>query len=82
MKDEIKRIEKDQNKRKMVAYSRISDCAKHPLDQDLEEHSDFGKIDHVGFDFSGDWVAVNGEKNRGGSASGMVVLKNSVTAAM
>lgn len=82
LKDEIKRIEKDQNKRKTVAYSRISDCAKHLLEQDLEEHSDFGKIDHVGFDFSGDWVAINGEKNRSGSASGMVVLKNSVAAAM
>lgn len=82
LKDEIKRIEHDQNKRKTVAYSRISDCAKLLLDQDLEEHSDFGKIDHVGFDFSGDWVAINGDKNRGGSASGMVVLKNSVAAAM
>lgn len=82
LKDEIKRIEQEQNKRKTVAYSRISECAKHLLNQDLEEHSDFGKIDHVGFDFSGDWVAINGDKNRGGSASGMVVLKNSVTAAM
>ncbi|MBM1535392.1 hypothetical protein JQU66_18285, partial [Sulfitobacter mediterraneus] len=44
--------------------------------------SDFDKIDHVGFEFSGDWVAINGDKNRGGSASGMVVLKNSVAAAM
>lgn len=82
LKDDIKRIERDQNKRKRVAYSRISDCAKGLLDQDLTEHSDFGEIDHVGFDFSGDWVAINGDKNRGGSASGMVVLKNSVAAAM
>ena len=82
LKNEIKRIEYDQNKRKLVAYSRISDCAKRLLEQDLEEHSDFGKIDHVGFEFAGDWVAINGEKNRGGSASGMVVLKNSVAEAM
>ena len=82
LKDDIKRIEKEQNKRKLTAYSRISDCAKALLEQDLEEHSDFGRIDHVGFEFSGDWVAINGDKNRGGSASGMVVLKNSVAAAM
>jgi hypothetical protein len=82
LKNDIKRIERDQHKRKLLAYSRISDCAKGLLEQDLEEHSDFGKIDHVGFEFSGDWVAINGEKNRSGSASGMVVLKNSVAAAM
>jgi uncharacterized small protein (DUF1192 family) len=82
LKDDIKRIEREQNKRKLTAYSRISDCAKALLEQDLEEHSDFDRIDHVGFEFSGDWVAINGDKNRGGSASGMVVLKNSVAAAM
>lgn len=82
LKNDIKRIEREQNKRKLTAYSRISDCAKVLLEQDLEEHSDFDRIDHVGFEFSGDWVAINGDKNRGGSASGMAVLKNSVAAAM
>ncbi|WP_189635740.1 hypothetical protein [Rhizobium grahamii] len=47
------------------------------LDQDLQEHSDFGDVQHVSFSFADDWVAINGEKNRRGSASGMVILKNS-----
>ncbi|MBO9411764.1 MULTISPECIES: AAA family ATPase [unclassified Ruegeria] len=82
LKDEIARIEQAQKKRKSIAYTAISDSAKGLLEKDLKEHSDFGEIKYVNFDFSGDWVAINNEKNRAGSASGMVVLKNSFSAAM
>jgi uncharacterized protein YoxC len=82
LKKKIESIERQQKNRKSRAYSLISREAKKLLDGDLEEHSDFGDIEHVSFDFAGDWIAVNGEKNRAGSASGMVVLKNSFAAAM
>lgn len=82
LKREIEGIERSQNKRKQTAYTLVSNQAKALLDQDLQEHSDFGKIDHVSFSFADDWVAINGEKNRAGSASGMVILKNSFALAM
>jgi cell division septum initiation protein DivIVA len=82
LKSEIEALLRAQGKRKMEAYTLISNEAKKLLDQDLEEHSDFGDVTNVSFEFSGDWVAINGEKNRAGSASGMVILKNSFAAAM
>jgi hypothetical protein len=82
LKAEIDAILRAQGKRKLEAYTLISNETKKLLDQDLQEHSDFGDVANVSFDFSGDWVAVNGEKNRAGSASGMVVLKNSFAAGM
>lgn len=80
LKQEIEAITLGQASRKARAYSRISAETKALLDQDLEEHSDFGDVTHVNFDFGGDWVAINGDKNRAGSASGMVILKNSFAA--
>jgi predicted nuclease with TOPRIM domain len=77
LKDEIEAITTGQAKRKQVAYTRVSSIAKAILDSDLKEHSDFGKVDYVSFNFAGDWIAVNDDKNRSRSASGMVVLKNS-----
>jgi hypothetical protein len=82
LKAEIEAILRAQDKRKLEAYTRISNETKKLLDQDLQEHSDFGDVANVSFEFSGDWIAINGEKNRAGSASGMVVLKNSFTAGM
>lgn len=82
LKSEIDAIQRSQNKRKQVAYSLVSKQTKILLDQDLEEHSDFGDIEHVSFSFADDWVAINGEKNRAGSASGMVILKNSFALGM
>ena len=82
LQEEIAAIERAQASRKQRAYTLISSRAKAFLDADLEEHSDFGDVSHVGFSFSEDWVAVNGEKNRARSASGMVILKNSFAAAM
>lgn len=82
LKAEIEAILRAQGKRKFEAYTLISRETKKLLDQDLQEHSDFGDIANVSFEFSGDWVAINGEKNRAGSASGMVLLKNSFAAGM
>ncbi|MCG6116173.1 MAG: hypothetical protein MEQ84_13355 [Mesorhizobium sp.] len=82
LKAEIEALLRAQGKRKLEAYTLISRQTKKFLDQDLEEHSDFGEVANVSFDFSGDWVAINGEKNRAGSASGMVILKNSFAAGM
>lgn len=80
LKDEIEAIVHSQATRKVQAYSRISSETKALLDRDLQEHSDFGDVTHVSFDFGGDWTAINGDKNRAGSASGMVILKNSFAA--
>jgi len=77
LKGEIEAIQRGQNIRKGSAYTLVSNQTKVLLDQDLEEHSDFGDVEHVSFSFADDWVAINGEKNRSGSASGMVILKNS-----
>lgn len=82
LQQEIEAIEHAQRGRKHQAYSLIAVGTKNLLEKDLEEHSDFGDISHVNFSFSDDWVAINGEKNRARSASGMVILKNSFAAAL
>jgi hypothetical protein len=81
LKAEIEAINRSQDQRKRSAYTMISNEAKGLLEKDLEEHSDFEKIDYVNFSFAEDWIAINNDKNRAGSASGMVVLKNSFAAA-
>jgi len=82
LKGEIEAIQRAQNKRKLSAYTLVSKQTKGVLDQDLQEHSDFGDVEHASFSFADDWVAINDEKNRAGSASGMVVLKNSFALGM
>jgi hypothetical protein len=82
LKGEIEAIQRNQNKRKLSAYTLVSKQTKRLLDEDLQEHSDFGEVEHVSFSFADDWVAINGEKNRSGSASGMVILKNSFVLGM
>lgn len=81
LKAEIEAISRSQDQRKRSAYTMISNEAKALLEEDLEEHSDFEKIDYVNFSFADDWIAINNDKNRAGSASGMVVMKNSFAAA-
>ena len=76
-KARIEATEASQRRRKRVAYTAISEKTKALLKRDMEEHSDFGEVESVTFDFGGDWIAINGDKNRVGSASGMVILKNS-----
>lgn len=81
LKGEVEAVSRSQDQRKRSAYTMISNEAKALLDDDLEEHSDFGQVDYVNFSFADDWIAINNDKNRAGSASGMVVLKNSFAAA-
>lgn len=82
LRGEIDAIQRAQNKRKLLANTLVSTQAKQLLDRDLQEHSDFGDVQHVSFSFADDWIAINNEKNRGGSASGMVILKNSFALAL
>lgn len=77
MKDRISATQTAQQRRKSIAYTSISETMKQIIDDDLKEHSDFGEVNSITFDFADDWIAINGDKNRVGSASGMVVLKNS-----
>jgi hypothetical protein len=77
LKTEIDAISTSQQHRKALAYTEVSSKAKEVLDQDLAEHNDFGVVTHVSFSFAEDWIAINDDKNRSRSASGMVVLKNS-----
>jgi energy-coupling factor transporter ATP-binding protein EcfA2 len=81
LRNEVEAISRSQDQRKRSAFTLISSEAKALLDRDLEEHSDFGQVEHVDFSFAEDWIAINKDKNRAGSASGMVVLKNSFAAA-
>lgn len=82
LKAEIEAISRAQGNRKREAFTLISNRTKALLDKDLQEHSDFGEVANISFQFSGDWIAINGNKNRAGSASGMVILKNSFAAGM
>lgn len=77
MQDRIKASEATQRKRRSIAYTAIADNTKSLLDKDLDEHSDFGEINSINFSFSEDYIGINDNKSRVGSASGMVVLKNS-----
>ncbi len=79
---DVEAIQRAQGRRKMSAYTLVSKQTKSLLDEDLQEHSDFGEIDHVSFSFAEDWIAINDETNRAGSASGMVILKNSFALGM
>lgn len=81
LRGEVEAIGRSQDQRKRSAYTLISNEAKALLDDDLDEHSDFDAIDYVNFDFADDWIGINNDRHRAGSASGMVVLKNSFAAA-
>lgn len=82
MKDRIAATEEAQKKRRLIAYSEITRNWMELLSRDLQDHSDFEGLELLGFNFAGDWLAVNGDKNRIGSASGMAVLKNSFLLAL
>lgn len=45
---------------------------------DLPQHNDFEQLDRFNYSFEDDWFAINGEPNITTSASGMVVVKNSL----
>lgn len=77
MKDRIGATEDAQKKRKLTAFTAIAHHWMTLVEKDLQDHSDFEGLKNLTFSFPGDWLAVNDNKNRVGSASGMVILKNS-----
>ncbi len=77
LKARIDLLEYAQVRRRAVVAELVQKNVKYLLSMDLEQHSDFGEIDTFSFDFSSDLMVVNGDADRVGSASGMVVLKNS-----
>ncbi len=77
LKAQIETTSDAQTRRKQIAYTAVSENVKRLIARDLPEHNDYGDVRSFSFDFAGDWMAINGDKNRVGSASGMVVLKNS-----
>jgi hypothetical protein len=79
---DIYKREAGQERRKQVAFEEVENFTMGLLERDDAENSDFGDVDSVSFDFAGDWIALNGNKNRVGSASGMVILKNSFLLAL
>ena len=56
----------------------IATQTKRVLEKDLKEHNDFEALDKFNFSFEDDWFAINGDPNITTSASGMVVVKNSL----
>lgn len=76
---EIEIINSQRQKRESKVKTEISHFAGEFLKGDLEEQNDFlQELDYVAFDFADDWMAINGERNVSKSASGMVILKNSL----
>src|SRR3546814_7317726 len=63
LKAEIEAISRAQGNRKREALTLISNRTKALLDKDLQEHSDFGEVANVSFEFSGDWIAINGDRS-------------------
>lgn len=76
--DEISAIELSQAKRRGTVYSNIAERTKWVLQQDISEHNDFDHIEKFDFSFEDDWFSINGDPNISTSASGMVVVKNSL----
>ncbi len=80
--DRIRVLEHAQRSRAMTVARVVEGNMKYLLSMDLEQHSDFGEVDSFAFDFASDLMALNGDPDRVGSASGMVVLKNSFLLAL
>ena len=76
LKTRVDAIGVAQDKRKRIALTAVAGRTADVLRQDLEEQSDFLPLKDVSFSFPEDWIAINGDKNRSRSASGMVILKN------
>lgn len=74
--EQIAAIERSQKKRKAAVFTSIAENTKYFLRKDMEEHSDFKKIENFSFSFEDDWFAVNDDPNIAENASGMVMLKN------
>src|SRR3546814_14114497 len=75
LKAEIEAISRAQGNRKREALTLISNRTKALLDKDLQEHSEYGEVANVSFDFAGDCLGTHGEKNSAGMPDGMENMK-------
>lgn len=80
LEDEISGYEAAQRIRRNKVNRAIINNSIYFLELDLAEHKDFNNDDLEKFDFNfkDDWFAINGQPNISRSASGMVVVKNSL----
>lgn len=78
LRNEIEALELARDKRRRQVKTRVSEQTKRVLEMDLEEHNDFEELENFDFSFEDDWFAINGDPNITTSASGMVVVKNSL----
>lgn len=78
LQQKIDELEVMREKRRNIVRNAIVSQTKSILLKDLEEHNDFETLDDFSFSFEDDWFAVNGDPNISASASGMVVVKNSL----
>lgn len=78
LEDLIQSLSISQEKRKKLVLKAIVKETKKLLELDLKKHNDFDKLEEFDFNFEDDWFAINGQPNISTSASGMVVVKNSL----
>ncbi|PLX93331.1 MAG: hypothetical protein C0620_07745 [Desulfuromonas sp.] len=79
LEDKIAGYVASQERRRSTVTSAIAENTKYFLELDLAEHKDFEEdLEDFAFDFKDDWFAINGQPNISKSASGMVVVKNSL----
>lgn len=78
LRNEIDALELAREKRRRIVKTEIATQTKRVLEKDLKEHNDFEALDKFNFSFEDDWFAINGDPNITTSASGMVVVKNSL----
>jgi len=76
--DKIKALELSKDRRRRTVLTAINENTKYFLRKDMQEHTDFEKLEDFAFNFEDDWFAVNGNPNISTSASGMVMIKNSL----
>jgi hypothetical protein len=78
LRNEIEALELARETRRRTVKTEIASQTKRVLEKDLTEHNDFEALDKFDFSFEDDWFAINGDPNITASASGMVVVKNSL----
>ncbi|MFT6658992.1 AAA family ATPase [Maritalea sp.] len=82
LNDKIVALEVAKSKRQKFVKTNIANMTKKLLEKDLQEHKDFKHLDKFDYSFEDDWFAINGDPNITTSASGMVVVKNSLFVGM
>ncbi|WP_166417430.1 AAA family ATPase [Cochlodiniinecator piscidefendens] len=78
LRNAIEALELARETRRRVVKTEIASDTKRVLEKDLKEHNDFEALDNFDFSFEDDWFAINGDPIITTSASGMVVVKNSL----